>query len=495
MAIVTIPSAQEQKVVLSAHLAISVQEYAARRYKLLSMLAPNSIAIIAGAQEQIRSNDTEYHFRQNSDFFYLTGFNEPDAFLVLSNQGGDAKQFAVLDSNDSLEFNHATKDDPRSACSIMFVRPSDPTAEIWHGRRLGVLKAPQALNIDLAYAIEDISEVLPTLLDGHDHLYFSLGNNADADNIVQEALDVCKQAPKQSMNAPIRIEDVNCLIHAMRLIKSPAELALMQKSADISCDAHTAAMQICRPNMFEYQLEATILHSFAMQGARHAAYNSIVGSGENACILHYTENTDLLKEGDLVLIDAGSEFGGYAADITRTFPINGCFSKPQKDIYELVLATQLACIEAFKPGVTLSEVQKKAVEMITEGLIDLGVLEGDVQSCIDCEAYKAFYMHGLGHYLGLDVHDVGNYKERVLSTQNTIDRPQYIDKPLEIGMVLTVEPGIYISGSAEVPMQYKNIGVRIEDNIVITAEGNRVLTANAVKTVDDIEAVMLAVKQ
>ncbi len=308
---------------------ISLVEFEARRESLLSQVPSNSIIIVAAAQDVTRSNDTEYHFRQNSDFYYLTGFNEPDAVLVLSNKT-DAQHESVR--------------------SAIFVRPADEFAEVWHGRRLGVAAAAQALLIDQAYDIDEIENVLPELLDGHAQLYFELDANVTADDIVQTAMSECKNAPKQTKVAPYSIVDVSQLIHAMRLIKSPQEIAIMQHSADISCDAHKAAMQVCKPDMFEYQLEATILHCFAMKGARHAAYNTIVGAGENACILHYTENTDVLTKGDLVLIDAGSEYQGYAADITRTFPISGTFTNAQADIYNLVLATQLACIGQLKPG-------------------------------------------------------------------------------------------------------------------------------------------------
>jgi len=436
---------------------INKEEFQARRERLLRRMAPNSIAIIPAAQELIRSNDTEYHFRQNSDFFYLSGFNEPDAFIVLSNA------------------NSTEKSDIHSA---IFVRPKDTFAEVWQGRRLGVDAAPDTLLFDIAYSIEALDDVLPEWLNGHEQLYFTLDHNSHADNIVQKALAKCRKAPKQSMLAPSSIHDVNALLHAMRLLKSEAEISVMQQSADISSHAHCQAMQTCQAGMYEYQLEATILHSFAMQGARFAAYNTIVGSGENACILHYTENQDVLNEGDLVLIDAGAEFHGYAADITRTFPVSGTFTPAQTQLYELVLNTQLACIEACKPGTSIARVMQLAQKRITEGLLSLGILNGTLQECMAQEAYKAFFMHGIGHYLGLDVHDVGDYKSKGQ------------DKPLEIGMVITIEPGIYISSQADVPQQYKGIGIRIEDNIAIRENGNIVLTNAVPKTINEIEALM-----
>ena len=438
---------------------IDINEHHARRAALLSEIETNSIVIVPSAQEVTRSNDTEYHFRQNSDFFYLTGCTEPNAFLVLSNKVSiDAK-------NSSIE-------------STIFLRPKDEFAEIWHGRRLGVANAPSQLIIDSAYSIDDIDIILPNIIDGHTNLYYSLGENLEADALVQKALGVCKSAPKQSKTAPTTIIDVNTKIHEMRLIKSSQEIAVMKQSAIISCKAHSEAMQLCAPGIYEYQLEATILHCFAMHGARHAAYNTIVGGGDNACILHYVENQDKLVNGDLVLIDAGSEYQGYAADITRTFPVNGRFSPEQKEIYALVLKAQLACIEQLIPGVTIPDVMDTAVTIITQGLLDLGILQGDLASCKASDAHKAFFMHGLGHYLGLDVHDVGTYK---VSGQ---------DRALEAGMVLTVEPGIYINKNAKVPAQYKGIGVRIEDNIVITAQGNEVLTSQVPKNIADIEALM-----
>ncbi|MDT0593533.1 Xaa-Pro aminopeptidase [Glaciecola petra] len=435
---------------------IELSEYQARRESLLAQMQANSLAIIPAAQEVTRSRDTDYIFRQNSDFYYLTGFVEPDAFLLLSNAGNF----------------------PDSVSSIIFVRPSDPEAEIWHGRRIGVSNAPSTLGLDMAYSVDDLDELLPEFINGHQALYYTLNENQQADDSVQLALSICKNAPKQSMQAPSSIVDVNAIIHAMRLIKSESEIALMQKSAEISCIAHQQAMEICKPGMYEYQLEATILHQFAMYGARQAAYTTIVGSGSNACILHYTENTQKMKSGDLVLIDAGSEYAGYAADITRTFPVNGKFSPAQADIYLLVLKTQLACIDFLKPGVTIAQAMQLAVELITEGLIGLGILKGDVASNIKANAHREFFMHGLGHYLGLDVHDVGDYK-----ASNK-------DIALSEGMVMTVEPGVYVAVNADVPDKYKGIGVRIEDNIIIMDKGNHVLTEALPKSIEAIEALM-----
>lgn len=448
------------------HLYISDSEYQQRRQRLLDQMQDNSIAIVFAGSEVVRSNDTEYQFRQNSDFFYLTGFEEPDAVLVLSNQ-------LSIEGNDKFSASNV-----KQSCSIMFVRPKNSLAEIWHGRRLGVDAAPSSLNVDLAFSIEQLPVLLPDLLDGHENLYFEQGREETADCIVKKGLFTCKKSPKQTKTAPQSVIDISQMIHQMRLIKSNNEIEIMKRSALISCEAHKQAMRICRPGVYEYQLEAHILYCFGLNGASSAAYNSIVGGGENACILHYTENKDLLNDNDLVLIDAGCEYNGYAADITRTFPVNGTFSQAQRDIYELVLSVQKSCIEQLTPNTTIAKVMELAVDSITEGLIKLGIMKGNKADCIKAEAHKEFFMHGLGHYLGIDVHDVGNYKEKGKEVV------------LQPGMVITVEPGIYISSSSDVPDKYKGIGVRIEDDILITKDGNINLTAKAPKEINDIENTM-----
>lgn len=420
--------------------------------------APSSIVIVPAASLVTRSNDTEYPFRQDSDFWYLTGFNEPDAWLVMSNQleGITLKDSAVL----------------------MFVQPKDAHAEIWHGRRLGVDNAAASLGIDQAYSVLAIEELLPELLNGHQHLYYTLDKYPAADAIVQAAIAECKSAPKQSMLAPSSIIDLSYQLHAMRRLKSSAEIAIMREAAKISADAHKRAMQFVKPGVFEYQLEAEIHHEFAMRGAKYPAYSTIVGSGRNACILHYTENSEKIKDGDLVLIDAGCELHGYAADITRTFPANGRFSAPQKALYQLVLDAQSAALQRLTPGNTIGQAMQACIAVITKGLIELGILQGEVQEQIENEAWRPYFMHGLGHYLGLDVHDVGIYKV------------QGNDNPLEPNVVITVEPGLYISEDAKVPSQYRGIGIRIEDDIVITPSGHTVLTAAVPKEIAAIEEFM-----
>lgn len=405
-----------------------------------------------------RSNDTEYPFRQDSDFWYLTGFNEPDGFLLLSNQLSGEGSAAMA--------------------SVAFVLPTDAHAEIWHGRRLGADAAPEALGVDEAYDLDTIDELLPELLNGHQHLYYCLDKYPQADAVVQAAMAQCKNAPKQSMTAPTSINDVSMILHAMRRIKSEAELKVMRQAGMISSDAHKRAMQFVRPGVFEYQLEAELHHEFAMRGAKYPAYGTIVGSGENACILHYTENNAQIKDGDLVLIDAGCELAGYAADITRTFPANGVFSPVQRELYQVVLDAQLAALELLMPGNTIAQAMQSAVKVTVRGLLKLGILTGELDELIEQEAWRPYFMHGLGHYLGLDVHDVGIYKQNGE------------DIALEPGVVITVEPGIYIAPDSKAPAQYRGIGIRIEDDIVITESGHEILTAGVPKSIDDIEALM-----
>lgn len=437
---------------------ISQAIYQQRRADLVSQCAPSSIVIIPAATLVTRSNDTEYPFRQDSDFWYLTGFNEPDGFLLLSNQLSGEGSAAMA--------------------SVAFVLPTDAHAEIWHGRRLGADAAPEALGVDEAYDLDTIDELLPELLNGHQHLYYCLDKYPQADAVVQAALAQCKNAPKQSMTAPTSINDVSMILHAMRRIKSEAELKVMRQAGMISSDAHKRAMQFVRPGVFEYQLEAELHHEFAMRGAKYPAYGTIVGSGENACILHYTENNAQIKDGDLVLIDAGCELAGYAADITRTFPANGVFSPVQRELYQVVLDAQLAALEILAPGNTIAQAMQSAVKVTVRGLLKLGILTGELDELIEQEAWRPYFMHGLGHYLGLDVHDVGIYKQNGE------------DIALEPGVVITVEPGIYIAPDSKAPAQYRGIGIRIEDDIVITESGHEILTAGVPKSIDDIEALM-----
>lgn len=434
------------------------QAFLRRRQALLAKMSPGSAALIFAAPEVTRSNDSEYPYRQHSDFWYFTGFNEPEAVLVL------------IKSDDT--HNH----------SVLFNRVRDLTAEIWFGRRLGQQAAPAKLGVDRALAWGEIDEQLYQLLNGLDTVYHAQGEYGFADEIVFAALDKLRKGSRQNLRAPASITDWRPLVHDMRLFKSAEELTLMRRAGEISASGHTRAMQTCRPGMFEFQLEGEIHHEFNRHGARYPSYNTIVGGGENGCILHYTENESPLRDGDLVLIDAGCEYQGYAGDITRTFPVNGKFTPAQREIYDIVLESLETALTLYRPGTSIQEVTGEVVRIMIRGLVKLGILQGEVDQLIADSAHRPFFMHGLSHWLGLDVHDVGAYG---------VDR----SRVLEPGMVLTVEPGLYIAPDADVPAQYRGIGIRIEDDIVITANGNENLTASVVKTADDIEALMAAARK
>ncbi|NYA27214.1 Xaa-Pro aminopeptidase [Haemophilus haemolyticus] len=417
------------------------EEFGERRTRVFTQMQPNSALLLFSEIEKRRNNDCTYPFRQDSYFWYLTGFNEPNAALLL------------------LKTEQAEK-------AIIFLRPRDPLLETWNGRRLGVEGAPQQLNVNEAYSIEEFATVLPKILRNLTALYHVPEIHTWGDKLVTESAVSFSE-----------ILDWRPMLSEMRLIKSPNEIRLMQQAGQITALGHIKAMQTTCPNRFEYEIESDILHEFNRHCARFPSYNSIVAGGNNACILHYTENDRPLNDGDLVLIDAGCEFAMYAGDITRTFPVNGKFSQPQREIYELVLKAQKRAIELLVPGNSIKQANDEVIRIKTQGLVDLGILKGDVDTLIEQQAYRQFYMHGLGHWLGLDVHDVGSYgqdKQRIL----------------EIGMVITVEPGIYISEDADVPEQYKGIGVRIEDNLLMTEYGNKILTAAAPKEIADIENLM-----
>jgi Xaa-Pro aminopeptidase len=432
-------------------------EFLRRRQALLAKMAPASAALIFAAPEVTRSADSEYPYRQNSDFWYFTGFNEPEAVLVL------------------------IKSDETHNHSVLFNRLRDKTAEIWFGRRLGQEAAPEKLGVDRALAFSEIDEQLHQLLNGLDVVYHAQGEHAYADTIVFAALDKLRRGSRQNLAAPATLTDWRPWVHEQRLFKSEEEIVAMRRAGEITALGHTRAMEKCRPGMFEYQLEGEILHEFNRHGARFPSYNTIVGSGENGCILHYTENESQMRDGDLVLIDAGCEYKGYAGDITRTFPVNGKFSAPQRAIYDIVLESLETALQLYRPGTSMQEVTTQVVRIMVNGLVNLGILKGDVDQLITDNAHRPFFMHGLSHWLGLDVHDVGHYGK---------DRSRL----LEPGMVITVEPGLYIAPDADVPAEYRGIGIRIEDDILITADGNENLTASVVKSADDIEALMAAAR-
>ena len=433
---------------------ISKTEFARRRKTLMAHMEPNSIAIVPAAPERSRSRDTEYHYRQDSDFLYLSGFEEPHAVLVL------------IPGREHGEF-------------VLFVRERNREREIWDGYRAGPEGACSEFEADDAFPIDDIDEILPGLLEGKQRVYYSMGKDSEFDKHVMDWVNTIRAKVRSGATPPGEFLDLSHFLNDMRLFKSAAELRVMKEAGEISARAHMRAMKASKTGVMEYQLEAEILHEFQMSGARFPAYNTIVGGGKNGCILHYIENSAPLKNGDLVLIDAGCELDYYAADITRTFPVNGKFSPEQKALYEICLQAQLEAIAECKPGKHWNDPHEATVRVITEGLVKIGLLEGDVHELIKSEAYKEFYMHRAGHWLGMDVHDVGDYKVggewRVL----------------EPGMVMTVEPGIYVAPDNErVAKKWRGIGIRIEDDVAITKDGNEVLTKDVPKTVADIEALM-----
>ena len=434
-------------------MTVAVTEYQSRRQQLLDYLQAqpgNAVAVIAGAQLVTRSNDTEYPFRQASDFYYLTGFNEPDALLILAPHLDQPVQLLCL--------------------------PSDPHAEVWHGRRVGVDKAAELFGVDSANSVEHRERILQDCLSGVQSIH-SLHHDKPLQRLLGKVCEQLAEQQRKQRLVPTQYHDLAPYMAERRLYKSAHELELMRQAANISVEAHKRAMTFAAPGRFEYQVAATLAHEFAMHGALHPAYGTICGSGANACILHYTENSDCLRDGELLLIDAGAEFQGYAADITRTFPVNGRFSGEQRALYEVVLEAQLAALAAAKPGATFAKLQECAAQVITQGLLDLGILSGSYSEHWEQASYRRFFIHGLGHWLGLDVHDVCTYEragEAVTFAEN---------------MVLTVEPGIYIPRSMDdVHPRWHDIGIRIEDDIVITRTGCDNLTAATPKTVAEIEA-------
>jgi Xaa-Pro aminopeptidase len=416
-------------------------------------MAPNSVAIIPGAREATRSNDTQYRFRQDSDFFYLTGFGEPESIAVIR-----------------------TTKDPQYT---LFVRPRDPEREIWDGRRAGFEGAKKDFGADESFPTVEFDEKLQEILDGAETLYYRLGVNRDLDDTIIRQIARMRALNRKPIHPPTTIIDPATIVHEMRVIKSAAEIEIMQRAADIAAEAHCEAMKRSRAGMKEYQVEAFIEQIFRERGASAPAYTSIVGAGPNATVLHYINNDGELRDGDLLLIDAGAEYQGYASDITRTFPINGRFSKAQREIYDLVLKAQMECVEMVRPGVTHDQLKQHSVEVLTEGMVELGLLQGNPADLIKEKKHEQFYMHGLGHMLGIDVHDVGRYYYGQES------------RALQPGVVMTVEPGIYISvDTKDIPEQYLGIGVRIEDDVLCTAGGPRVLTNKVPKQAEEIEALM-----
>jgi len=429
--------------------------YTQRRTRLLKSMQ-QGIAIIPTAQEVARNADTHYGYRHDSNFYYLSGFPEPEAVLVLI----------------------AGQSDASPSKTILFCREKNLEREIWDGLRYGPDAAREQFGFDEAYPISQLDEKLIELMGNQTALYYPLGQDAAWDQRILKLRNEVQKKVRSGIRAPDEIRDVRALLNEMRLFKDGHELDIMRRAAAISTAAHRRAMRFTRPDQFEYQIEAELLHEFCRHGARHPAYTSIVAGGANACVLHYVGNDAQLKDGDLLLIDAGCELGGYASDITRTFPVNGKFRAAQKDAYQLVLAAQAEAIAVARPGNTWIAPHDAALRVLAQGFIDLKLCHGSVDEILESEGYKKFYMHRTGHWLGMDVHDVGDYK----TGENW--------RELQPGMVLTVEPGCYIRPADDVPQAFWNIGIRIEDDVVITAQGNEVLTEAAPKTVADIEELM-----
>jgi len=428
-------------------------EFKRRRTELMKMMGKNTIAILPSASLLTRNRDADFPFRQDSDFLYLTGFNEPDAVLV------------IVPGRKHGEF-------------ILFCREKDEEQETWHGRRAGQEGAIEEYGADDSFPIDDMDDILPGLLEGTDSIYNIMGQYPEFDQRLIGWVNHIKAQSRAGLHVPSEFVSLDYVLHDMRLYKSREELKLMRKAASISARAHTQAMRVCAPGKYEYQIAAEFDYEFRKNNAEHA-YSSIVGGGANGCILHYTNNADQLNDGDLLLIDAGCEIEGYASDITRTFPVNGKYSRAQREIYDIVLAAQKAAIKKVKPGNHWNDPHNAAVRVITRGLMEIKLLKGSLPGLIKEGAYRRFYMHRTGHWLGLDVHDVGDYK---VGDQWRL---------LEPGMVLTIEPGIYIPArSKAVNRKWWDIGIRIEDDVLVTNSGCEVLTKAVVKNPEDIEALM-----
>lgn len=428
------------------------RERARRRKNLMRAIGKDSIAIIPSAPEKTRSRDTSYRYRQDSDFYYLTGFEEPESVAVLISGR-------------------------RAAEYIVFCRERDELLETWNGRRLGVDQAPQVLDADDAFPIDDIDDILPGLLEGRERVFYSMGRETMFDNRIIGWINQLKAKSGSGASVPSEFVSLDFHLHDMRLYKSRAELGMLRKAAKISASGHTAAMKICKPGCMEYELEAALISAYRSEGAEHA-FLPIVGGGDNGCILHYTENNAVLNDGDLVLVDSGAEWQCYAGDITRTYPVNGRFSDAQREVYEVVLEANLAAIEKVKPGNHWNDPHNAAVRVITRGLVSLGILKGDLKKLIKEEAYRRYFMHRTGHWLGLDVHDVGDYK---------LDDKWRL---LEAGMALTIEPGLYLSAASGVPKRYRDFGIRVEDDVMVTDSGAEVTTSGVPKQIDEIESIM-----
>ncbi len=431
-------------------------EFKRRRKALMQHIGKGNIALIASASSHTRNRDVEFPFRQDSDFYYLTGFNETDSLAVF------------IPGREQGEY-------------ILFCREFDEKKALWEGAHAGLEGATEHYEADDSFPIDDMDDILPGMLENKHKVFYPMGRDSDLDHQLLEWISHIRKQSRSGVNAPGELVCLEHIVHEMRLFKSAAEIKLMRKAAEVSCQAHSRAMQYCKAGLYEYQIESEIVHEFMHQGLRYVAYPSIVAGGKNACVLHYVDNQDKLKRGDLLLIDAGAECDHYAADITRTFPVSGRFSEAQKQLYQLVLDAQYAAIEQIQPGKPWNKAHDASVEVLTKGLVKLGLLKGRVSKLIKDEKYKQFYMHRIGHWLGMDVHDVGDYK---LEDEWRL---------LEAGMVLTIEPGLYIPENCDsVEEKWRGIGIRIEDDVLVTKDGHEILTAAVPKEIDEIEHLMQA---
>ena len=430
------------------------KELQRRRKKLMDLIGSDSIAIIPTASVYIRNCDVEFPFRPDSDFYYLTAYPEPETVAVLIPDRAEGEY-------------------------ILFCRERDAKMEAWHGRRAGLEGACDIYGADDAFPIDDMDDILPGLIEGHERIFYNMGHDQNFDHRVLNWVNQIRDKSRSGAVAPDEFISLNHFLHEMRLYKSREEIKFMRKAARIAAAGHRRAMQNCKPGMHEYQVEAELNHEFMRHGSRSSAYPPIVGAGANGCILHYTENSDLLHSGDLLLIDAGAEYEGYASDITRTFPVNGEFSAAQRQAYDLVLQAQLAAIEQVKSGNHWNEPHDAAVRVLTEGMVELGILKGAPYELLEKQTYTRYYMHRTGHWLGMDVHDVGDYK---------LDGEW---RMLEPGMVLTVEPGLYMPANSKgLARKWWDIGIRIEDDVLVTKQGHEVLSKEAPKGADDIMELM-----
>ena len=430
-----------------------MKAYSDRRVRALASFA-GGVAVIPSAKTILRNNDTEYPFRQNSDFYYLTGFNEPDAVLVLAPEQSEHR-------------------------SILFLRERDRAQEIWNGHRLGVERAVEAFGVDAAFPIGELEQRLPQYLIGAETLHYALGMSESRDRVMQEVMNAARALTRRSGKSPHTIADPGIVVHEMRSFKSPEEVETLRRAAAITRLGHVAAMRATRPGLHEYEIEALLEYEYRRGGAQDVAYESIVAGGDNATILHYNTNRNVLAPGTLLLVDSGCELDLYASDVTRTWPVSGRFSPEQRAIYDIVLAAHQAACDRVRPGEPRSAFHDAAISTITEGLIDLGLLKGSQDENIEQGHFRSFYMHGTGHWLGLDVHDVGRYRDA-------------FDDPVRLqpNMVTTVEPGIYIHRDLDCDERFKGIGVRIEDDLLVTPDGHENLNAAIPKKPEEIEQIV-----